>query len=183
MSRGQSCCPSQPMAPTKKPKDAAAQGKLELTDAPALAEMVEWYERTILAHKPRDIQKTVRQVVRAAVAALPERPTSGDISDWLSERVRKGEIVASTANLHRRLNARRAATQAVARLRSGAQARHLRHHVRVGRGVDARGPAAPSAPVGEEPGGNAVPDDHGLVPAGKAPGREGLADGGVQLVE
>ncbi|AEI64255.1 phage integrase family protein [Corallococcus macrosporus] len=90
------------MAPTKKPREPAAQGKLELTEAPPLAEMVGWYERTILAHKPRDTQKTVRQVVRAAVAGLPERPTAGDISDWLSERVRKGGIMASTANLHRR---------------------------------------------------------------------------------
>ncbi len=36
------------------------------------------------------------------------------------------------------------------------------------RASEAPGPAsAPSAPAGEEPGGNAVPDDHGLVPAGK----------------
>ncbi|NBD09627.1 tyrosine-type recombinase/integrase [Corallococcus silvisoli] len=87
---------------SKKATKQGAQAALELGGAPTLAVLVKWYEEVILAHQGKGTRKNIRHHLRMAVAALPPRPTGGDIAEWLGGRVDRREVQPTTANQARK---------------------------------------------------------------------------------
>jgi integrase len=87
--------------PTSRQKGRAGvrQEELPLTTQPTFKELVGWYLEAQKTHLRGRTLSSRRVMLQNAAAALPARPTTGDIHRWLAGRVERREVQGSTANL------------------------------------------------------------------------------------
>ncbi|WP_232293413.1 tyrosine-type recombinase/integrase [Stigmatella aurantiaca] len=90
-------------AKPKPRKGDPRQEELPITETPTLEALFEWYEKERLCHQKRNTRDAYKTSFRAALKRFGKhgKPSKGQVQGWLSERVRKAEILPSTANVVR----------------------------------------------------------------------------------